>query len=694
MKSFMRSAASLSAVIALGLAATSSSRAEEGMWTFDNIPAATMRRDIGFAPDQAWLDRVRAGSARLEGGCSGGVVSREGLVQTNHHCVIECVANLSGPDEDLVAAGVRAQNRSQERRCEGMAVQVVTAISDVTGRIEQATANASAQQFATARDGEISRIENECRGGAADRRCQVVSLYQGGRYALYAYKRYDDVRLVFAPESAAAYFGGDPDNFNFPRYCFDVAFLRLYENGRPAQTPVYLPMRAAPLTADEPVFVPGNPGSTSRQMTAAQLEFQRDHFLPWRLAYLSELRGRLIAFSARGPEEARLALDTLLNVENGYKALAGRRNALVDRQGFAAVSARETDLRTRVARDATMARMVGPAWDEVTAASNAYRGFYLAHQFAEQRAGAGSELFNYARDIVRGAAERERPDAQRLPAYTQARIASVEQRLAADHPIEARLEELLLSFWLSKLRENLTADDPLTRQVLGRESPEALARRLVTQTRLGDAAERRRLWQGGQAAVAASDDPMIVFVRAWDEQARALRTRYLQEVEGPTARGQERIARARFQTYGASVYPDATFTLRLSYGRARGLTEPNGRAVAPFTFTSGLFARATGAEPFALAPSWLAAQPRLNAQTIFNIATTNDIIGGNSGSPLVDREGRVVGAVFDGNIHSLGGEYYYDGALNRTVAVASTVVLEALRTVYGMDRLAAELTRQ
>lgn len=684
--------ASLLAVIAFSAGLSGASRADEGMWTFDNIPANAMRESYGFAPDQAWLDRVRAGSARLEGGCSGGVVSANGLVQTNHHCVIDCVANLSGPEENLVAAGFRARTRNEERRCEGMAVQIVTGIENVTQRIERATANAGAQGFAAARDAEISRIEEACgaTGGPA-RRCQVVTLYQGGQYSLYSYHRYDDVRLVFAPEDSAAYFGGDPDNFNFPRYCFDVGFIRLYENGRPAATPNFLRYRTTPLADGEMTFTSGYPGATSRQLTTAQLGFQRDHFLPWRLTYLSELRGRLAEYGSRGAEQMRIVQDTLLNVENSYKAFNGRRSALVDPDGFGAVAARENDLRTRIAASSALARETGDAYLAIETATNTYRGFYLAHQFAEVRAGAGSELVNYARDLVRGAAERQRPNAERLPAFTEARIAAVQARLFADTPHEAALEEMLVAFWLSKMREALTADDPLVRRVLGRESPEGLARRLMSTTRLGDAGERRRLWEGGQAAIAASTDPLIVFVRAWDQEARALRQRYLVEVEGPIAQAQERIARARFQTFGSSVYPDATFTLRLSYGRVAGWREPSGRQVAPFTRVAGLYERATGAAPYHLAPSWAAAQSRLNAQTPFNFVTTNDIIGGNSGSPVLDREGRVVGLVFDGNIHSLGGDYFFDGDLNRTVAVSGSLIQEALVTVYGMNGLANEL---
>jgi hypothetical protein len=683
--------AAAAVVAALAWSAAPAAFADEGMWTFDNFPAERVRQAYGFAPDQAWLDRVRAGSARLEGGCSGAIVSAEGLVQTNHHCVVDCVQNLSSAGADLVTTGFRARTRAEERRCPGAAVQVLDAISDVTQQIEAATAGIGAEGFSRARDAEIARLESACRSGVANRRCQVVTLYQGGQYKLYAYTRYDDVRLVFAPELSAAFFGGDPDNFNFPRYCFDIAYLRLYADGRPVATPNPLRWRTTPLSDGELTFVSGNPGSTSRLLTEAQLAFQRDHFLPWRLATLSELRGRLLTFAAEGPEQARIASDTLFGVENSFKAFTGRRLALVSAQGDALVSRAEADLRGRVQRNRASAREAGGAWDEIAQATQTYRGFYLAHQYAEVRAGGGSELFAWARHIVRGAAERAKPNAERLPAYADARLPSLEAGLFAETPVEPALEQMLLQFWLEKMREYMTADDPLVRRALGRESPEGLSARLVVGTRLADPAERRRLWEGGAAAIAASEDPLIVFVRSWDDDARALRTRYAQEVEGPIARAQERVARARFRAFGDATYPDATFTLRLSYGRVAGWTEPGGRAIAPFTRVAGLYDRATGAAPYQLAPSWAQARARLDGETIFNVSTTNDIIGGNSGSPLLDREGRVVGAAFDGNIHSLGGEYFFDADLNRTISVAVTAIESALVNVYGMEALAREL---
>jgi hypothetical protein len=675
------------AALAVAALAAGPSAAEEGMWTFDNFPTARMQRELGWAPDRAWLDRVMAGTARLPG-CSASNVSAGGLVMTNHHCVISCVTAISTREANYINVGFMARTREEERRCPNMAVQVLEGVTDVTANIETATAGVEAGVFARTRDAEIARLERECTAGTT--RCEVVTLYQGGRYALYRYKRYDDVRLVFAPEHDMAAFGGDPDNFNFPRYCIDFSFLRLYENGAPAATPNHLSMRFTPLQEGETVLVAGNPGRTSRLRATAELAFERDVNLPWQIASLSEARGRLIAYSALGPDQARIASSALQGVENSFKGLSGRRQALADADGFARVAAREADLQTRVHRNRAAEREVGDAWGEIARAQTAYRGMFYPYQYLEARAGERSFLFSWARDIVRGAADREKPDAERLPRYTEARLLSVEQALRAQRPVTPEFEQLHLEFWLSKLREYLTVDDPVARRILGDESPEALAARL-SRSRLADPAYRMQLWEGGAIAVAASDDPLIAFVRAWDGDARAVRERFVTQVEGPAARAHERIARARFHAFGEAQYPDATFSPRVSYGRVQGWTETNGRVVPAFTRLNGLYARATGYAPFVLSQPWIDARARLDQTAIFNVATTNDIIGGNSGSPLLDREGRVVGAAFDGNIHSLGGEYFYDGSLNRSVAVASTAIALALRDVYGMNALLAEL---
>ena len=665
-------------------------KAEEGMWTFDNIPAERMRADIGWAPDEAWLERVMASSARLPG-CSASLVSGEGLVLTNYHCVDSCVYGLSSARRNYQEDGFRAATREEEARCAGMYLYVLQEISDVTGDIERAASSAAPEAFAGVRDAEITRLERACAESAANVRCEVVTLYQGGRYALYRYKRYDDVRLVFSPEEKAAFFGFDPDNFNFPRYCADFAFLRVYENGASVETPTHLPMRFTPLAEGEATLVSGHPGRTSRLTPTAALAFERDYRIPLRITDYAEWRGRLIAYSERGEEEARLASETLHSVENGFKVYWGRRLALADAQSFARVVAVEDDLKARVARNAAAERELGSAWDEVEAAVARERGLYMYMEYLETRAGHGSQLLDWARDLVRGVAERQLPDAERLPEYSAARLLSIEAQLRADRQVTPEIEEMRLAFWLSKTRERLTVDDPIVQRMLERESPEALAARLVRDTRLGDPDVRARLWAGGAAAIAASNDPLIQFVRRWDDDARTIRARYEREVEGPMAQAEERIAKARFRAFGLDVYPDATFTLRLSYGRIAGWTEPNGREIGPFTDFAGLSARATGMAPYEIEPRWRSALPDMQSDTIFNVSSTHDIIGGNSGSPMLDTEGRVVGVVFDGNIHSLGGNYFYDGELNRTVTLAATAMRAILADVYDMDGLVAEL---
>jgi hypothetical protein len=675
----------------LALAAAAPARADEGMWTFDNFPAAAVQRAYGVTIDKAWLDRVQRAAVRLTSGCSASIVSGQGLALTNHHCVVECVQNLSTAKNDLVKAGVLTRGLPDERKCPGMQGEVLTDITDVTARVRAAGEKAGAARFVQARDAEAAAIETE--GCAKDlrSRCQVVSLYRGGQYKLYRYRKFEDVRLVFAPEFQAAFFGGDPDNFNFPRYALDSAFLRLYENNAPARTPDHLRWNSAPPKAGELVFVAGNPGGTDRLMTVSQLETQRDLVLPIGQLQRSELRGRLLRFSEEGAEQKRIAADPLFGVENSFKVFFGRQFALNDPRLMAAKREEEAALRAKVASDPALAARIGDPWSEIATAQAAYAELYLPYRQLEQLPPAYSELMAYARTLVRGAQERARPAPQRLAEFSESRLPLVEHQLLDVQPVDRALEEQYLAFWLSKTREYLTVDDPQVRRLLGSESPEGLAHRLVAGTRLADPAVRQALWTGGLAAVRASDDPLIRFVLASDADARAARAAWETKVSGPVERAAAKVAEARFAAYGDSVYPDATFTLRLSYGRIDGWSH-RGRTVPPFTTIGGLYERATGAEPFNLAPRWAAAKDRLDLATVFDIASTNDIIGGNSGSPLINAEGEVIGAVFDGNIHSLGGDYGYDGALNRTISVSTAAITEALRKVYGQDALLQELT--
>jgi hypothetical protein len=681
-------------VLATSLVAVCSSAsaafADEGLWTVDGLPHDKLESAYGFAPDAAWLDHARLASVRLPG-CSAGIVSRHGLVQTNHHCVLDCIKDLSAPGQDLNMTPVLAPTQADERKCPGLEAEIVVSIADVTDRLVAATKGLSGQAFQQARDGEIARIETECDGEDEYGYCEVISLYSGGKYALHKYRTYDDVRLVLGPEIAAGSFGGDPDNFSFPRYAYDVALLRLYEDGKPLETLEHFAWRSAPLAAGELLFVTGNPGGTGRLWATSTIDLMLDTYFPYVLTTEAELRGQLLMFSRQGAEQARMASALLYDVENSYKSNRGERATLAAPGFVEPLFAAEDELKAKVAADPKLEAEIGDPWAEIRAADEAQRRIFFPHRFLEHDAGGSSDLFWFARTLVRAAEERGKPEAERLPGYSDADLEQTAKELAAETPVEPAIEEIVLAFWLSKAREFMTTDDPRTKLLLGRESPVGLAHRLVSGTGLGDAAQRKRLFDGGADAIARSNDPLIAFVRQIDGEARALANEFRQTVREPKDRALERIARARFLIYGTSVYPDATGSLRINYGAVEGWTEPDGRRVEPFTTFAGLYDRATGADPFKLAPLWEAAHGKLNPATIFNVSTNNDTIGGNSGSPVLDREGRIVGALFDGNLHGFGGFYRFDPVLNRSVVIAATAIEEGLAKVYGLQRIVDEL---
>lgn len=665
--------------------------ADEGMWTFDNVPAARIQQSLGVSIDKPWLDHLQAASVRLTSGCSASVVSAQGLALTNAHCVMDCLQNLSGEGRDYFKDGFSARTRDEELQCPGMQAEVLVEIDDVTARVQAATAGRTGAAFVAARDSALGAAEKHACRGEAGHRCQAVNFYRGGQYKVHRYRRYDDVRLAFAPEFSTAFFGGDPDNFNFPRFNLDAAFLRLYDKGRVARTPAFLRWSATAPAEGEATFVSGNPGSTERLLTVSQLQSLRDLAIPVGQLQRSELRGRLIEFGRQGEEQRRIAAEPLFGLENSFKVFFGRQFVLNDKALIDAKLREEVDLVRLVADHPTLAGEIGDPWTEMDDIQRAYADHYLEYRQLESEAGKGSRLFAYARALVRGAQERARPDAERLPEWVQSRLPLEEKRLLDAKPVHPALERIYLEHWLLKTREYLTVDAPAARTVLGRESPEGLAQRLVEGSRLADPAVRKRLWNGGLKAVEASDDPLIAYVLATDPDARRARATWEEKVSGPTDRAAERIARARFAVLGDSVYPDATFSPRLSYGRVRGWTH-RGATVAPFTTIAGLYDRATGAAPYALSPSWVAAKDRLDKDIVFNFVTDNDIIGGNSGSPVVNARGEVVGTAFDGNIHSLGGAYGYDGTLNRMVVVSAAAIVEALDKVYARPDLVAELT--
>lgn len=667
-----------------------SAEADEGMWPFDEAPVARVKDALGVTLDGHWLDHLRAASVRLTNGCSASIVSREGLVLTNQHCIVACAQQLSPASSDYVGDGFIAQSPGDERTCPGVQAEVLVGITDVTAPIYAASAGKSGEAFATAREGAIAQAEKDACNGDARYRCQVISFYEGGEFKVYRFRKYSDVRLVFTPEFAAAFFGGDPDNFNFPRFDLDCAFLRLYENGKPATTPDFLAWSTSAPQAGEPVFMSGSPGATERQLTVSQLESLRDVALPLLALEQAELRGRLIELGEQGPDMRRLIAGALFNNENTYKILAGRLAALRDPTFIAARQKDETDLKARLAADAKFAGQLGDPWADIDKAQGAYRRQFVVWYELEAGAGAGSDLFRYARDLVRAAAERVKPTNQRLPEYADSRLPLEEKVLFDAKPVQPVLERLELEFWLSKTRELLGADSPAVNMLLGKDSPEGLAQQLVAGTKLADPAVRRRLWSGGMEAIAASDDPMIRFVLRTDPLSRAARSVWEDEVIGPVQDAGERIARLRYDLYGQSLYPDATFSLRLSYGKVAGWTD-QGQETPPFTTFAGLFTRATGAPPYRLPPRWLAAGAKLDQSTVLDFSTTNDITGGGSGSPVVDAKGEIVGTAFDGNLHSIAGDFTYDAALNRTIVVSTAAISEVLGKVYGDAALAKEL---
>jgi V8-like Glu-specific endopeptidase len=682
----------LASAFLVGLSATAAF-ADEGMWTFDNSPLAAVNQKYGVHLDQSWLDRVRSASVRLSSGCSASIVTADGLVLTNHHCVRDCAQQLSSATIDYIKDGFQVAKREDEKLCSGMQAEVLAGISDVTDRVTKAVAGKTGQDFVKARDAEIAAVEKESCAGREDKfRCQVITLYQGGQYKLYNYRKYSDVRLVFAPEGMTAFFGGDPDNFNFPRYDLDCSFVRLYEDGKPVKTPSHLNWSTAPPKDGEPVFVAGNPGSTQRLLTADQLQSLRDLALPETLIQFSELRGRLIRFTEESAEHARIANDLLFGIENSFKAYHGEEKALVDPALIAAKRTADNDLKAKVAANPTLAAEIGDPWADIAKAQADYRALYLSYGMMETRAGIGSDLFYFARVLVRAAEEKSKPNGERLPEYTDSRLALLSKTLLDPQPVYPELEQVTLEYWLSKLRENLTADAPGTKTFLGKDSPETLSARL-SQSKLGDPATRKALWDGGLTAIQASDDPMIKFVLATDAASRAVRKQYEERVSGPTDRAAQKIARARFAIYGTNVYPDATFSLRLSYGKVEGWTD-NGVTVPSFTYYKGLWERATGQFPFDLAPRWQSAQNKVKPDTVLDFVSDNDIIGGNSGSPVINAKGEVIGAAFDGNIESLGGAFGFDDRVNRTVSVSTAAITEALRGVYNNQTLADELTGQ
>jgi Peptidase S46 len=668
--------------------------ADEGMWTFNNVPRAEIKKKYGFEITDEWLKNVRLASVRFNNGGSGSFVSPNGLVLTNYHIVEDIVGEVSTPEKDYAKEGFVARTRAEEIKAPSLELNVLTSIEDVTTRVNGAVkaGTTDADAFA-ARRAEIAAIEGESLK-ATGMRSDVVTLYQGGQYNLYRYKKYTDVRLVFVPEFQAAFFGGDPDNFNYPRFNLDMALVRVYENDQPVKPEHYFKWSTAGAKEGSLVFVTGHPGSTSRLDTVAHLEQLRDTSIPIIIRLLERREGMLKTYMTMGEEQTRQAQNELNSVQNSLKVYRGQLAGLKDKSLMARKIKEEQALRKSITSNPERQKMYGDAWDAIAKAHTTYPTYIRDRRIFEQAGGFNSTLFTFARALVRLAAENEKPNAQRLPEFTDSRRASLELALYSPAPIHEDFEKLKLADSLGFMVELLGADNALAKEVLAGKTPEARAAELISGTKLKDPEYRKELAKGGKAAIDASTDPMIVVARMIDAKSREGRKRYESEVTGVERTNYAKIARALFETEGTKLYPDATFTLRLSYGAVEGYTE-NGKKIAPFTTLAGLYARSDSHKaefPYNLPSRWLEKKSALNLDTPFNFVSTNDIIGGNSGSPAINQNGELVGLIFDGNIQSLVGDFIYDGTVNRAISVDSRGMLEVLKKIFGANEIAAELT--
>ncbi|MFM8291799.1 MAG: S46 family peptidase [Planctomycetia bacterium] len=696
------------AVAAAVLVASSAAglRADEGMWTFDAPPLERLSRDHGFAPKPDWLRHLQQASVRFSSGGSGSFVSPDGLVLTNHHVAAGALQKLGDEAHDYYRDGFAAATRADELKCHDLELNVLVSIEDVTARVQAAVEpGMPADRAFAARRAAMAAIEKESLA-ATGLRSDVVTLFQGAAYHLYRAKRYTDVRLVFAPEHAIAFFGGDADNFEFPRYNLDICFVRAYEDGEPARVPHHLAWGRQPVAAGDLVFVSGHPGHTDRAKTLAEIVALRDRHLPLDLQSINRLESLYAAFCALGPEERRQAAGGLFGAQNGRKARGGILAALLD-PGLIATK-RETETATRERIEAGLDGRPSP-YRRIEEAQADLDRIAVRHRILEGAAGFNSRFFAHARTLLRAAAERKLPDGERLREYRDANRGPLELQLFSDEPLYDGFETAKLADSLTFLAPTLGPDDPLVQAVLAGRPPRTRAAELVAGTALGRrppareggaarADRRRALYDGGAAAVAASDDPMLALARIVDDESRALRqvAEAAQEVK---QQAHAEITRARFAHEGKAMYPDATFTLRLASGIVKGIDGAGPEDCPAITTYAGLFARARSkgdAPPFNLPPRWEALAKELEADaaflaTPFNFASTADIIGGNSGSPVVNRAGELVGLIFDGNIHSLRLDLVYDDRLARAVSVDAAGILAALRRVYAAEALVAEI---
>ena len=657
------------------------------MWTFDAPPLDYWKARYGFSPDQAWLDHVRLASVRLPI-CSSSFVSSEGLVMTNHHCGRGCITAVSPPDTNYQRTGFVARTVSDEKKCPGLYVDQLVAIGDVTPKIRSKITAATASQQVAQREAAIKAVEDECQQQSGNV-CQVVTFYQGGRYSLYQYKRFSDLRLVVAPEEEISFFGGDPDNFTFPRYDLDLTLLRVYENDAPMKTEHFLKWSAGGAKEGDPVFVIGNPGSTGRLLTVAQMEYLRDVTYPGQLAQLKRNITIYHEIISKSEDARRQWENQLFYAENSYKAINGYQAGLLDSAIMAKKRAFERSFRARVNADPKLRARYGDAWDKIAAALAEQRSFATKSRYYGF---GGSQLLSWAGILVRIPGEAGLPDSARLPAYRGEGLENARRVVLSDAPVDKELEKLTLAAQLTAAKKELPAADPFLAGILQGRSPEVAAEALIEGTGLADPAGRKALLDGGAAAVRSSTDPLIVVARKIAPLSRAVAIRNAKLESAVSANG-ERIGQALFAVYGTSLPPDATFTLRISDGVVKGYPMNGTRAPYKTSFY-GLYARSAEFDnepPFRLPERWQAARERLDLSTPFDFASTNDIIGGNSGSPVINKAGEVVGLIFDGNIEQLPNRFIYTDEVARSVAVHSKGITEALRRVYDAGRIADEL---
>ena len=666
--------------------------ADEGMWLYNEAPKDRIKAKYGFELTQQWLDHVRLSSVRFNNGGSGSFVSPDGLTFTNHHVGAACVQQLSTEGHDYMKTGFYAKTQAEEAKCPDLELNQLVGIEDVTDKINAGMkAGMSAAEAGQAQRAAMSQVEKDC-ATATGLRCDVVTFYSGEVYNLYKYKKYTDVRLVFAPEFDIAFFGGDPDNFTYPRYDLDITFFRVYEDGKPAHLDNYLHWSSTGVKDGDLIFVSGHPGTTSRLLTMAQLELLRDVQYPWLLNVFQHRIATLQDFSKQSEENARVAKEDIFGLQNSQKAYKGYLSGLTDKAIMDAKAADQAKLHAAYQADPKNAGAADP-WEEIAQAIKVQREIFPEYVSLERLWILSGYLSQTARILVRAAAEKPKPNSERMREFRDSALPSLEQQLFSTEPIYKNLETLTLGESLSEIQDALGKDNPDLQKLLQGKTPAEAAKDLIENTRLDDVAVRKQLYDGGQAAIDASTDPLILAVKAIDPEARAVRKKYEDKVESVVRVDGALIAKARFAQSGFTQPPDATFTLRLSYGVVKGYQE-NGKAIPFATHMGGAYEHAAehgNKPPFNLPESWMEAKAKLDLKTPLNFVSTADIIGGNSGSPTVNKNGEVVGIIFDGNIQSLPWNFAYNDAQARAVSVDSRGIQEALRKIYGATALADEL---